>query len=148
MEKDKALDELLVNIFNNVMAAEEKIVITDEFKDLTMNDVHVIEAIGVDKPQTMTEISGKLGITMGTLTISINSLVRKGYAVRTRGIKDKRIVYASLTDKGNAAYKVHQSYHKAMAAYVINGLSDDEAAALLKAMQVLQRFIDSEAPRS
>lgn len=148
MEKDKALDELLVNIFNNVMAAEEKIVITDEFKDLTMNDVHVIEAIGVDKPQTMTEISGKLGITMGTLTISINSLVRKGYAVRTRGIKDKRIVYASLTDKGNAAYKVHQSYHKAMAAYVINGLSDDEAAALLKAMQVLQQFIDSEAPRS
>ena len=52
MEKNntsRTLNELLVNLFNNVMDREAKAVITEEFKDITNNDMHIIEAIGIEE---------------------------------------------------------------------------------------------------
>ena len=47
MEKsnNRVLNELLVNLFHNVMDAEAKAVITEEFKDITNNDMHILEAV-------------------------------------------------------------------------------------------------------
>ena len=35
---NRVLNELLVNLFNNVMETEAKAVITEEFKDISNND--------------------------------------------------------------------------------------------------------------
>ncbi len=53
MEKsnNRVLNELLVNLFHNVMDAEAKAVITEEFKDITNNDIHILEAIGIEEPR-------------------------------------------------------------------------------------------------
>lgn len=48
---NRVLNELLVNLFHNVMDAEAKAVITDEFKDITNNDMHILEAIGIEEPR-------------------------------------------------------------------------------------------------
>ena len=70
MEKttSRTLNEMLVKLFNNVMDAEEKAVITEEFKDITNNDMHIIEAIGIEEPRRMSDIAKRLDVTMGTLT--------------------------------------------------------------------------------
>ena len=44
----ETLNELLVTLFRDVMDIEQKVIITPEFKDITNNDMHVIEAIGSD----------------------------------------------------------------------------------------------------
>ena len=49
MTADETLNELLVKLFKNIMEIEGKSLITDEFKDLTYNDFHVIEAIGMSE---------------------------------------------------------------------------------------------------
>ena len=41
------INYILVNLINEVWVLEEKAIITDEFKDITNNDMHVIEAIGL-----------------------------------------------------------------------------------------------------
>ena len=38
-----ALNRLLVNLFNRVMDAESKAVITEEFRDITNNDMHIMQ---------------------------------------------------------------------------------------------------------
>lgn len=45
MEKTtrRVLNETLVKLFNNIMSIEEKAVITEEYKDITNNDMHIIE---------------------------------------------------------------------------------------------------------
>ncbi len=43
----ETLNELLVTLFRDVMDIEQKVIITPEFKDITNNDMHVIEAIGL-----------------------------------------------------------------------------------------------------
>ena len=79
MEIHGILNEILVRLFRDIMDIEEKAIITQEFKDLTNNDMHVIEAIGLDEPKNMTSIARELSVTVGTLTIAMNSLVKKGY---------------------------------------------------------------------
>ena len=90
MEKsnNRVLNELLVNLFHNVMDAEAKAVITEEFKDITNNDMHILEAIGIEEPKSMSRIAGELHVTVGTLTTNMNSLEKKGYTGQTCGAGD------------------------------------------------------------
>ena len=73
----ETLNELLVTLFRDVMDIEQKVIITPEFKDITNNDMHVIEAIGIGEPKNMSSIARELSVTVGTLTIAMNSLVKK-----------------------------------------------------------------------
>ena len=76
MDTYQTLNEVLVNLFRDIMDIEQRAIITEEYKDLTNNDMHVIEAIGTTEPKNMSTISRLLSITVGTLTIAINSLVK------------------------------------------------------------------------
>ena len=135
MDTFAALNSILVKLFNDILNIEEKALITEEFKDISVTDMHIIEAIGIAEPRTMSMISKSLGVTMGTLTTGINGLVRKGYVVRNR-----RIVYASLTEKGIAAYHHHMKFHKSMIDSIMQDLSEDEAIVLNKTFNRLETF--------
>ncbi len=143
MDIYESLNSILVTLFNDIMNIEEKALITDKFKDISVTDMHIIEAIGIDEPRTMSIISKALGVTMGTLTVGINGLVKKGYVIRTRGEKDRRIVYASLTDKGLAAYNHHKKFHEDMINYITEDLSEDEAVSLTKTFTRLEEYFKS-----
>lgn len=136
----KALNSILVELFNEILNIEEKALITEEFQDISVTDMHIIEAIGVGEPKTMSEVSHALSVTMGTLTIGVNGLVKKGYAVRIRGEKDRRVVYASLTDKGRAAYLHHMRFHREMIHAVIDSVNEEEASVLTRALNNLSMF--------
>lgn len=140
MDTFEVLNTLLVKLFNDILNIEEKALITEEFHDISVTDMHIIEAIGIDSPKTMSAISKTLGVTMGTLTIGINGLVKKGYVERSRSEKDRRIVYASLTRKGFAAFKHHMTFHKNMIESVMNDLSEEEAEILTKTFVRLEDF--------
>ena len=111
---NRTLNELLVKLFNNVMDTEERAVITKEFEDITNNDMHIIEAIGIEEPRRMSDIAKRLDVTMGTLTTNMNSLEDKGYIVRERSKTDKRVVLVVLTPKGKKAFYHHRDFHKNM----------------------------------
>lgn len=140
MDIYESLNSLLVVLFNDILNIEEKALITDEFKDISVTDMHIIEAIGVKEPRTMSTISKALGVTMGTLTVGINGLVKKGYVERTRGEKDRRIVYASLTKKGQAAFLHHMKFHRDMIEQITHDLSPEEAEVLIKTFTRLEDF--------
>ena len=59
----ETLNELLVTLFRDVMDIEQKVIITPEFKDITNNDMHVIEAIGIGEPKNMSSIARELSVT-------------------------------------------------------------------------------------
>lgn len=140
MDTYEVLNSILVTLFNDILHIEEKALITGEFKNLSVNDMHIIEAIGIEKPRKMSEISKTLGVTMGTLTTGINGLVKKGYVERNRSEKDRRIVYASLTDTGRRAYTHHMKFHKDMINSIMNGLSEEEAKVLTKTFIKLEDY--------
>ncbi len=79
---------VLVSLFNDIMDIESKAIITEEYRDITNNDMHVIEAIGIGEAKNMSTVARLLSVTVGTLTIAINNLVKKGYVQRNRSEKD------------------------------------------------------------
>ena len=134
------LHEILVKLFQDIMDIERKAIITKEFQDISNNDMHIIEAIGIDESKNMSMVAKMVSVTVGTLTIAINSLVKKGYVNRMRGEQDRRVVYISLTEKGKIAYRHHEEFHRQMIDAIINGLSEDETKILVKALSNLNKY--------
>ena len=137
MDNYGTLNEVLVRLFNDIMDIEQKAIITPEFKDITNNDMHVIDAIGVGTPKNMSTIARELSVTVGTLTIAMNSLVKKGYVMRERSNEDRRVVYISLSEKGKKAYEHHADFHRQMIQGVMEELDEEELEVLVKTLKQL-----------
>lgn len=140
MDSYNTINEVLVKLFNEIMQIEEKAIITEEFKDISNNDMHIIEAIGKEEPKNMSTIAKSLSVTVGTLTIAINNLVKKGYVNRVRSEEDRRVVLISLSEKGVRAYEHHKSFHEEMVEATLEGLNDSETEVLVRALQNLSNF--------
>lgn len=140
MDITDTLNEVLVRLFRDINAIEERAIKTGEYRELTVNDMHVIEAIDVREPKNMTTVARALSVTTGTLTISVNSLVKKGYVERTRSEEDRRVVLVSLTGKGRKAFACHAGFHQRMIEAVLEGLDAGEQEVLERALRKLNRF--------
>ena len=125
MDTYATLNDALVNLFRDVMTLEEEAIISQEYQDITNNDMHVIQAIGLGEPKNMSTIAKLLSVTVGTLTIAMNSLVKKGYVNRERGKEDRRVVYISLSDKGRRAYQHHEEFHRQMIDAILKDLTQE-----------------------
>lgn len=143
MDTYNVLNEMLVKLFHDIMNIEQKAIITQQFKDITNNDMHVMEAIGIDESKNMSAIARELSVTVGTLTIAINSLVKKGYVERERSRVDRRVVYISLSEKGREAYEHHAEFHKAMIDGIIESMSQEEMEVLIKTVAKLNLWFRS-----
>ncbi len=139
---DEVLNELLVKLFKNIMEIEEKWLITPEFKDISVNDMHVVEAIGIKEPKSMSTVAKLMSVTTGTLTKSMDGLSDKGYVSRERGKKDKRVVFVSLTEKGRRAYRHHEKFHRNMIDNIKVGISDHETTVLIYALAKLNDYFN------
>ena len=121
MDINETLNEVLVKLFRDINTIEEKAIRTGEYRDVTANDMHVIEAIGTEEAKNMTTVAKLLSVTTGTLTISMNSLVKKGYVQRVRSEEDRRVE---------------------MIRQVLKGLDGEEQEVLRKALLNLMDFFE------
>lgn len=142
------LNEMLVKLFRSINVIEERAIRTGEYQDMTANDMHVIEAIGTEGARNMTGVARSLDVTTGTLTISVNSLVKKGYVNRARSEEDRRVVLISLSEKGRRAYLHHRQFHDQMIAAVMEELTEEEQQVLEKALKKLNQFFMTTANRT
>lgn len=140
MESFEMINTVLVNLFREIQDIEERALITSEYKDISGNDMHILEAIGIGQPKNMSSVAKILSVTVGTLTIAINNLVKKGYVNRSRSEEDRRVVLISLSEKGTAAFYHHEKFHKEMVEAVLKGLEKEEAEVLTRALGKLETF--------
>lgn len=140
MDINAALNEVFVKVFKNITAIEEQVIRTDAYQKATTNDMHVIEAIGMGKPKNMTSVAKSLSVTTGTLTISVNSLVKKGFVERVRSEEDRRVVLISLTEKGKQIYVKHRKFHEEMVNGIVAQLDEQEKILLKKVLSNLNQY--------
>ena len=143
MDAYRTINDTLVNLFNEIWELEKEAIITEEFKDITNNDMHIIEAIGLSGENTMSSVAKKLKITAGSLTTAVNALVRKAYVKRERSEEDRQVVYIALTEKGEKAFYHHEQFHRQMTNAVIEKLDDEEIDALVKMLKDISAFFRS-----
>ena len=142
VDSNATVNGLLVGLFDDILELEEKVLVTGEFKDISKNDMHIIDAIGSKETKNMSTLARKLKVTVGTLTIAINNLVKKGYVNRLRSKEDKRVVLISLSEKGERAYAKHSEFHSDMVKTILNGLSEEQTQRLIEVLNKVHLFIN------
>ncbi|MGD9761336.1 MAG: MarR family winged helix-turn-helix transcriptional regulator [Candidatus Izemoplasmatales bacterium] len=135
----EVINELLVEIFNRILAIEGQN-LKDKGIKLSMSEVHVIEAIKVVDEPTMSNVAKKLGITIGSLTTSINTLFQKGYVTRERDSEDRRKVVVGLLPKALDVLSEHDAFHKEMIDSVFLDLELEKDELLIESLEKLSSY--------
>ncbi|MDC0558909.1 MarR family winged helix-turn-helix transcriptional regulator [Candidatus Izimaplasma bacterium] len=137
------INELLVEVFNHILSIEGEALRQRGVK-LSMNEVHVLEAITKTEIPTMTNISRRLRITVGTLTTAMNRLVEKGYCKRHREKEDKRKVMITLTEKAIEALGIHNQFHDEMIDATIKDMNLDQDEVLLQSLKNISDYFKNK----
>lgn len=131
----------MLRIFDNVLLTEEKALSKGYFSNLSIAELHTLEAIGPYDARTMSETAARLGITTGTLTVAIDRLVRKAYVERYRDMKDRRVVRIRLTRQGKLAYRMHAKFHTLLVRRLLDPLDESEKQRLVSLVKNIDEFI-------
>ncbi len=138
-EAKSIINELLVEIFNRILTIEGEALKNKGVK-LSMTEVHVLEAIDNIAEPSMTNISAKLGITAGSLSVSVNTLFQKGYVRRYTDADDRRKVLIALEPKAEEVLNVHAAFHKEMIDAVFTALRLEEDEVLIQSLKKVKDF--------
>jgi len=139
----KVINTLLVDVFNHILRIEEETLKNHNVK-LSMTEVHVLEAIRNTEVPTMGEVAKRLRVTLGTLTTSVNILVRKKMVYRYSDDKDRRKVYLKLTEEALKVLKVHDDFHDEMISSVFNDLNIEDDEVLMKSLENITTYFKSK----
>ena len=137
------LNRFLVEVFNKILKSERESITKSGYQDLSIQELHVIESVCLCQDEgknTSKQISAHLGIVPGTLTVSVNILVKKGYLIRIKDEADKRVVNIRTTKKGDQANREHKRFHEQMVNDILQTLTSEEAAVLIQALGTIRKI--------
>jgi len=112
---------------------------------LSMNEVHVLEAVSLVPEPSMSAIAKKLGITVGSATTAINTLVQKGFVSRRYLEEDRRKVLVWLEKSALDVLKIHTAYHDKMIDSIFQDLHIDEDEVLISSLQKVASYFVKKA---
>lgn len=135
----QVINELLVDVFNQILSIEG-FTLKDWGVKLSMTEVHVLEAVRNSEIPTMGSVANKLRVTLGTLTTSVNVLVKKGYVSRYRDDTDRRKVLLELNESAIEVLKIHDKFHDEMISSLFNDLELEKDEVLMKSLENISAY--------
>ena len=123
---EEQLNEVIVDTYRSILRVEENILKRSDQTDLSISEIHMLEAVGKgkDRRRTISELAEVLNITLPSVTVAINKLMKKGYVEKVRGEEDGRIVYVSLTRQGRRIDSAHRYFHESMVRSIIRDMTE------------------------
>lgn len=136
------LNDLLSDAFWSVLKIEQQTANMATKGKLTISELHLLEAVSrnADKGRRISDIAADLKITLSSVTVAVNKLVKKGYVEKVKSEEDGRQVLVKLTKTGRKVNAGHLYFHENMVRNVSDGMSEDEKEILLRGMKNLNRF--------
>lgn len=143
---ESMIDKVLVHLFQDLLRIEER-TLQKQIGDLSMREVHIIEAVcaSQEEDNTMTVLAAMLRVTVGSLTVAIKTLERKGYVIRQRSESDKRRVHVLPLPPALEVETHHREFHRRMVDAVTSAISSEELDVLIKSLHAIyDYFYDQE----
>src|SRR5690554_2078211 len=115
-----------------------------DITDVTPNEVKVLYMIGTSNTKSMSEIAERLKITRGSLSITIDSLVKKGYVIRTRNKQDRRIIIVYLTKKSVSVVRGYGKFYFALLSNLLDNLTKEKRIVVKEMLEQLNSIIETD----
>ncbi|MFI3252184.1 MAG: MarR family transcriptional regulator [bacterium] len=128
-----------MDVFNHILTIEQQ-QLKQNGVTLSITEVHVIEAIDKVEVKTMGNIARKLRVTLGTLTTSMDRLVKKGFVKRVYDENDRRKVLIELLDDGIEVLKEHTKFHEEMLEKLFLDTTIQEDELLINSLNNISQF--------
>ena len=116
----------------------------DREASLTTMETFCMESIMALGRPSVNEFATFMRISPPNAAYKFNSLVKKGYVIRERGLEDRRVVYISLSKRGLEAYEHHAAFHRRMVEAITQDLSEDEMKILVQALSRIDKWFRDE----
>ncbi len=104
---------------------------------LTGPQFGVLECLGHKGQLTFRELSEKMLVTSGNMTVVVDNLEENGLAARVRCDTDRRQVYVRLTEKGKGLFDEVFPVHAALVAELVSVLTPEEQTELSRLLKKL-----------
>jgi DNA-binding MarR family transcriptional regulator len=88
--------------------------------------MHAIEIVGHEKSLRMKDLAEKLGVTTGTLTVTVDKLENKALIERKPHETDRRSYRIVLTDAGKKHFAQHHEFHLKLTKEMASILTPEE----------------------
>ena len=140
-KNETMIDRVLVHLFNDLLRIEEK-TLQKQVGDLSMREVHIIENVcaAQSDDNTMTVLAATLRVTVGSLTVAIKTLERKGYVKRIRSELDKRRVHVVPLSPALEVEKHHRAFHRRMVDAVTSAVSPEQLDVLIQSLHAIYDY--------
>ena len=134
--------DLIRSVYAKISRIESKKHLFRDCTDLTLIEIDTLLATGYSGRKSMSQIAGELGVTLGTPTVTIDRLVKKGYVERIRDLEDRRQVFIRLSEKGRSTLGRILQMKERVTERVFSILSDEERICMIGAMSKINLCLD------
>ena len=109
---------------------------------ITLQQYLALDALAKKGKCMITDLSKSLGIALSTATELIDRLTKRRFVKRKKGIKDGRVVWVDLTNKGLGIYKKINMKKQRQVAIVLEKLTKRNRDALINILKVVSRVVE------
>ena len=92
----------------------------------------------------MSAVPSRLQVTVGSLTVAINTLVRKGYVERQRSSQDKRCSHLLLTPRAAAVNRLHQDFHRQLTDALLREIPHERLALICQGLDGVAAYFEEQ----
>jgi len=110
--------------------------------DLTLAQLSILLTLLETGPIRMTELAARERVRTPTTTVAIRRLEKLGLVKRSRDVSDLRAVLVEVTPEGLVQHREALATRRAHLATMLGGLSDEDRATLIGALEPLERLAD------
>ncbi len=140
-----SIDHVLVHLFNDILRIEENALWNSGVRELSMREIHILQAVEEARAQnTMSAVAAQLHVTVGSLTVAVNTLARKGYLTRQRSAEDKRRIHLLLTPKAEEVNRLHEAFHHQMTDAVMQAIPPEQLDLLCATLDNVTTYFQSQ----
>lgn len=134
MDELEGLSTLIIEFYEKLSSWEHAVV---RGSTLTLPQMHTLEILGQHPSLRMKELAAKMGVTTGTLTVTVDRLEKRGLVARAPNESDRRSVLVELTQRGQAFYEEHHKLHLGLTRELAATLGHADTQALTEILRKL-----------
>ncbi len=106
---------------------------------LSMQELNILNIIGDTEPCIMSDIAKRAVLSLSSVTVIVDKLVKSKLVQRVRSEEDRRIVRGSLTEDGRKIYQVQIKHMQDVLSKMLNVLTSEERESFLHIFQKITR---------
>ena len=113
-----------------------------EGEELTVPQIMLLKVISECGKIKVSEISEEMNLTNSTVSGIIDRLEKSDIVLRERSKEDRRIVYITLSEKGEEMAKEFKRTINVYFENIFSNLSDEEVGVIMKGLETLKQVVD------